>query len=291
MKNFDDIRFQELQEGLYDPNIFKAFFLAGGPGSGKSFVTNRAFGGTGLKTINSDNAFERALKKNGLSLKMPEDEAEARDILRDRAKAMTGSQMDLSIRGRLGLVIDGTGKNVTKIQGQIKELRSLGYDVGMIYVNTDLDTAIARNDARPRSLPSTQVVTLWKEVQKNIGSFQSMFGSSFQVIDNSQDADFDKGVMSGYKWASKFAKSNINNPKAKKWIQSYAEEHNLDLEEGTDLSMNRALIIDMILKDVKDKIMKDVMKNDLKLLKDIAKEVKRKVEIDFKHKGRLRIRT
>ena len=30
--------FHELQEGLQDPNIFKAFFLAGGPGSGKSFV-------------------------------------------------------------------------------------------------------------------------------------------------------------------------------------------------------------------------------------------------------------
>ena len=28
------IDFQELQEGLQDPNIFKAFFLAGGPGSG-----------------------------------------------------------------------------------------------------------------------------------------------------------------------------------------------------------------------------------------------------------------
>ena len=68
MKQFDDIRFQELKEGLYDPNIFKAFFLAGGPGSGKTFVTRNAFGGTGLRQINSDSAFEIALKKNGLSL-------------------------------------------------------------------------------------------------------------------------------------------------------------------------------------------------------------------------------
>ena len=30
MKSYNDIRFQELKEGLYDPNIFKAFFLAGG---------------------------------------------------------------------------------------------------------------------------------------------------------------------------------------------------------------------------------------------------------------------
>ena len=89
MKTFEQIRY--LEEGLYDPNIFKAFFLAGGPGSGKTFVTRSAFGGSGLKMINSDNAFEMALKRNNLSLKMPEDEAEARDMVRARAKATTGN--------------------------------------------------------------------------------------------------------------------------------------------------------------------------------------------------------
>ena len=54
--------YNELQEGVYDPNIFKAFFLAGGPGSGKSYVVRKTTGGTGLKTVNSDNAFEKFLK-------------------------------------------------------------------------------------------------------------------------------------------------------------------------------------------------------------------------------------
>ena len=48
---------QELQEGVYDPNIFKAIFLAGGPGSGKSYVAKRTLGGQGLKVVNSDDAF------------------------------------------------------------------------------------------------------------------------------------------------------------------------------------------------------------------------------------------
>ena len=55
------------------------------------------------------------MKKNGLSLKMPEDEAEARDILRARAKGMTDSQLDMSLKGRLGLVIDGTGRDLSLI--------------------------------------------------------------------------------------------------------------------------------------------------------------------------------
>jgi len=182
MKKFDDIRFQDLQEGLYDPNIFKAFFLAGGPGSGKSFVTNNAFGGTGLKTINSDNAFERSLKKNGLSLKMPENEAEARDIIRDRAKAMTGSQLDLSIKGRLGLVIDGTGRDYDKIKEQKALLDLLGYDCYMVFVNTSLEVALERNSKRERSVPEYITKKSWTQVQSNIGKFQNLFGMSNMVI-------------------------------------------------------------------------------------------------------------
>ena len=136
MKKFDDIRFQELKEGLYDQGIFKAFFLAGGPGSGKTFVTRNAFGGTGLRVINSDAAFERSIKKAGLSLKMPDSEEEARDMIRVRAKATTSSMMDLSIQGRLGLVIDGTGRDFNKISAQMRMLQHLGYDCSMIFVNT-----------------------------------------------------------------------------------------------------------------------------------------------------------
>ena len=188
MKNFDDIRY--LQEGLYDPNIFKAFFLAGGPGSGKTFVTRNAFGGTGLRQINSDSAFERALKKNGLSLKMPEDEAESRDILRARAKGTTDKTMDLSIKGRLGMVIDGTGRDYDKIARQKAILDQLGYDCYMIFVNTSLDVALERNRNRPRSLPDAIIINSHKQIQKNMGRLQRIFGArNFVVVDNNEPAE------------------------------------------------------------------------------------------------------
>ena len=59
---------QYITEGVYDPSIFKAFFLAGGPGSGKSFVSKSALSGMGLKVINSDRAFEAKLKKEKMTL-------------------------------------------------------------------------------------------------------------------------------------------------------------------------------------------------------------------------------
>ena len=39
MKIFKSLKEEYLQEGVYDPGIFKAYFLAGGPGSGKTFVS------------------------------------------------------------------------------------------------------------------------------------------------------------------------------------------------------------------------------------------------------------
>ena len=221
MKSFNDIRYQDLQEGLYDPNIFKAFFLAGGPGSGKTFVTRSAFGGTGLRMINSDNAFENALKKNNLSLKMPEDESEARDIVRARAKATTGNVMDLSIKGRLGLVIDGTGRDYDKIKEQKALLDQLGYDSYMIFVNTTLEVALQRNSVRERSVPEYITRKSWEQVQSNIGRFQNTFGmGNMIIIDNSKDdKELTTVVMNKCSQAVRRLLSNkIKSYTAKRWM-------------------------------------------------------------------------
>ena len=133
-------------------NIFKAFFLAGGPGSGKSYVVRRTTGGTGLKIVNSDPAFESLLKKAGLSLKMPPEEFERKEKVRGQAKELIKKQQKNYLEGRLGLIIDGTGKDAAKILRQKASLEELGYDPYMIFVNTSLDVAIKRNEERPRSL-------------------------------------------------------------------------------------------------------------------------------------------
>ena len=176
------ITFQNLQEGLQDPNIFKAFFLAGGPGSGKSYVVRKTTGGTGLKVVNSDDAFEKLLKDANLSLKMPPEEKAPREVQRKRAKALTKSRRDNYVEGRRGLIIDGTGKDYDKIASQSKDLRQLGYDTHMIFVNTSLDTALQRNAERPRSVPDSIVVNSWNDVQSNIGSFSQHFRENFIVL-------------------------------------------------------------------------------------------------------------
>ena len=215
-----------IQEGLYDPGIFKAFFLAGGPGSGKTFVTQSAFAGTGLKLVNSDNKFERDLKKANLSLKMPDAEAYFRDRIRQGAKEFAGKQLDTYLKGRLGVIIDATGRDYGLIQRQVSLLKLLGYDCYMVFVNTSLDVALERNRTRSRSIPEYIVSKSWKGVQANMGAFQKVFGhSKMLIVDNNRDEK--ELVSSTLNTASKFIRSRLRTKPeshiAMAWIKQELE--------------------------------------------------------------------
>ena len=217
---------QHLSEGLYDPGIFKAFFLAGGPGSGKSFVTSTAFAGSGLKVVNSDIAFERGLKKANLSLSMPDEETYFRNIIRGRAKALTISQLDKYVDGRLGLVIDSTGRDYDMIARHHNMLQQMGYDCYMVFVNTSLEVALARNARRERSIPEYITTNSWNGVQSNMGKFQRLFGmSNFIVVDNNKsDLELTTLTMNRVsKIVRKFIKSPVSNYRAKQWMKKELE--------------------------------------------------------------------
>jgi len=217
MKDHKMKTFSELQEGLQDPNIFKAFFLAGGPGSGKSYVVRYSTGGTGLRVVNSDDVFEKYLKDAGLSMKMPPEEWEANQKERARAKKVTASRKANYIEGRIGMVIDGTGKEYDKIRQQKADLEALGYDTHMIFVNTSIDVALERNAARERTVPEDVAITSWKEVQGNIGKFSSLFRGAFVPVDNNKaDDDIE---MATFKEVKRLLKKKVTNTRAKSWIE------------------------------------------------------------------------
>tara|TARA_B100001250_G_scaffold20252_1_gene17222 strand:- start:1377 stop:2048 length:672 start_codon:yes stop_codon:yes gene_type:complete len=213
------ITLKQLQEGLYDPNIFKAFFMAGGPGSGKSYVVRKSTGGTGLKIVNSDEAFERLLKQAGLSLKMPDDELIPRDKVRDKAKVLTDKRRINYVEGRLGLVIDGTGKDYDKITKQASDLKQIGYDVYMIFVNTSLDVALENNQKRARTLKDSIVKDSWNAVQNNMGKFQNYFGGkNFIIVDNNEVDKDGKLFDACFKRVRRLLSNKVVNPQAKRWI-------------------------------------------------------------------------
>lgn len=209
-----------LDEGKNDKSIFHVIFMAGGPGSGKSYVSKKL----GLRAlnfvdINSDSAFELAMKKSLLDLNMPAGQDYARDIVRGLAKKTTMKKKGHAIDGRLGMVIDGTGAKANAIKKMVDDFTKLGYETAMVFVDTDEQTALDRNNARERSLRPSLVTKMWKDVQSNKSIFQSLFGKRFWVIDNSTESD-PSAITKVYSKIAAWSSKLPNNPQVKAWMDA-----------------------------------------------------------------------
>lgn len=218
-----------VQEGVNDPHIFKAVFLAGGPGSGKSFVAGKLLSNTGLKSVNSDDIFEYLMKKQDMDMSDPDTIGSPEgQATRDRAKELTSKRQDLYLEGRLGLIIDGTGKDVAKVSKAKEALTELGYSSMMIFVNTSEDVAQERNKQRARSIPSEMVKKMWRQVQDNIMKFQQVFGAAnFHVVDNSgglEDPDRKDNFLEVQRAIDSFINAKPANRQARAWIQKQTQK-------------------------------------------------------------------
>jgi hypothetical protein len=232
-----------LNEGINDPGIFKAVFLAGGPGSGKSFVASQLFGipekvnvsAYGLKMVNQDTELERFLQKyfgtvdidnmpDELFKQLTDPTADDYSGMRTRTKELSKTKLKLYTQGRLGVIVDGTGHKFHEVKNERQDLIKLGYDTFMVYVNTSLEVAQQRNEERPRVLPKDVVEKYWKSVQKNMAYFQGLFGgANFLLVDNNATLNPKQAVkkfnMLVGKGISKFIKRPIKNKQAKKWVE------------------------------------------------------------------------
>lgn len=231
-----------VSEGVDDPGILKAVFLAGGPGSGKTWVARGLFGipdrvnvsQTGLKMVNSDKELKFLLNKFGfgtnldilpdqLFRQLTDPKSSDYSGLRTFAKELTGVRKKQYMNGRLGMIIDGTGDDFKEIRKQKKEVEKLGYDTYMVFINTSLEIALSRNEKRDRVLPASIVKNSHREVVKNIGGFQGLFGgSNFLIVDNNKDLD-EKSAQKRFnmlvkRGISKFVKTPIKNKIGKGWV-------------------------------------------------------------------------
>ena len=247
-----------LNEGVYDKGILKAVFMAGGPGSGKSYVAKGLFGiperaGVtsmyGLKVVNSDTEFEHYLRKYGFDTEdgsgygkgpldldkwpdevwdmvggdqSPED-AKNDPNLRAMTKKYTLMRKAGYMNTRLGMIIDGTARDVSKIAAEKKELEKMGYDCYMVFVNTTLEVAQKRNQERARRLPPKLLANSWNQVQANIGKFNGLFKSNFMIVDNSDTLDEKQATkkfsMLIKKGIGRFIRKPIKNRIGKQWVK------------------------------------------------------------------------
>lgn len=204
-----------VSESVHDPHIFKAIFTAGAPGSGKSTIAHKLFAGLGLKDVNVDKFWE-LYNKLGKHENYP------------RFHLLTQMQKKNFLAGRLGLIIDGTGRRLDRTKAIKDELDELGYDTAMVFVNTDMETALARvqqrSESTGRTIEDGKVKDFWKATQNNLGQLQSMFGKQFYIVDNTETPDLTFVNSRFKKWLSQ----KPNKPAATNWIRSQLMRQNVN---------------------------------------------------------------
>ena len=222
---------QILNEGVHDKGIFKAVFLAGGPGSGKDYVLANTLEGHGLTEINSDKALEYLMDKTGLDKTMPASEKAKREAVRGRAKNMTELKQRLALMGRNGLIINGTGDDLEKMQRIKERLEKLGYESSMIMVNTSNEVSQQRNIERGqkggRTVPEDIRQDKWQNAQNARPQFAEMFGQNYIEFDNSEDlrkagpdvVKQKKDEMNNiFKFVSEFVGKEPQSDTSKQWV-------------------------------------------------------------------------
>jgi len=189
------MKITQLLEGIHDPHQHKVIFMLGGPGSGKTHVARKLVGGTGLKMVNVDDVYEFLRNKTGIQGAGFDDE------LYKYSGNVTQRRMNNYVAGGLGMVIDGTGRHVDRLQQTKNELEEIGYDVMAVFVNTDVLTALDRNDERRRKVNPQWLRKVHDELRMKMGELQRIFNNNLLVIDNTtknQDLGYYQKKVDGF---------------------------------------------------------------------------------------------
>ena len=183
---------------------------------------------TGMKMINQDKEYKYLLKKHGFDPEWLDTYPE--DVFNHISDEMREFTTDLAVerkkgymKGKLGMIIDGTGHKFQKVKAHKKELEENGYDTYMVFVNTSLEVAQARNKERDRVLPEKVLKKSWEDTRKNLGGYKSLFGGKFALVDNSQFLNADDarhkftGLVKNY--IQQWSTEPIKNPIGQHWVQ------------------------------------------------------------------------
>jgi predicted kinase len=164
----------------------KAIFLAGPAGSGKSYISSKLIPNT-FTIINSDDTYEELLKASGIGLKQKDftpDQLSQASKLQAQARKVTQDKLAQSIEDKNNIVIDGTGAASGPILKKKQQLEDLGYETLMLMIYVSPLVSLERNQQRDRSLMPGIVLRTWRNVNKNIGTYQQAFGNNFILLNN-----------------------------------------------------------------------------------------------------------
>ena len=174
--------------------------MAGGAGSGKSFLLNQLELGS-LQQFNPDKYVEDPDHPYHNKLGPASVQTE-KDVL---AAAEEGNS----------LVWDTTASG-KKFEGTVGKLKDNGYEVYIVLVYTHPMIAYAKNFERGRNVPATAVFSTWRNAYQKIKDFNRITGGNLSIFVNDHGGKY-KEIVDGFNTAAK------NGPKG---IKDYLEKYN-----------------------------------------------------------------
>lgn len=199
---------RQLQESVNDKGLFKAVFVTGIPGAGKSYTTKQLTDGAiQPRVVNSDKMFEFLGKQGKIDMTDDMSWHDISDTVEHTTKAMLANY----INGMLPLFIDSTNASPAAILRRKGILESLGYDCSLIWINVDLQVAVARAEKRERYVPEPFIRAAWEQAVMSKKYIVSKF-EHVQEINNNDGAFDDAAVHAAYNTTSGFFRADVANP-------------------------------------------------------------------------------
>jgi predicted kinase len=198
-------RFQQyLSESINDKGIMKAIFMGGNPAAGKSTIAAKLSGTIQPRVVNSDTWTE--------FFKVPED---GWCLYKEKIKTLTDEQLFLYLNSLLPLWVDGTSTNAPNLIKRNGILSGIGYDTGMIWVNTELDVCIKRSKERAEKIGRHVNVDFIKKSWARAESLKSYYKGQFTFYKeiNNNDGDLtEEVVLEAFRKTSGFFSGPLENP-------------------------------------------------------------------------------
>lgn len=224
-----------INESIEDKGILKACFMAGTPGAGKTYTINKVKSGQiEPRMVNTDKFTEFVAQQFGMS---PNDIGADWGAYKSKIKSLSSSQLALYINSLLPLWVDGTSSKPQSVFRRQGILKSIGYDTAMIWVDTNLETAIERNAQRERNVPEDFLRDVYKRIKKLKDYYKSEFRFFYEVKNGNGELD-NEAITEAFRKVSGFFNSSLENPIGKQLIEDMKSQGHKYLVDTEDYDMN-----------------------------------------------------
>lgn len=174
----------------------KALILAGAPGAGKGSVLNSL--NLNVKILNLDDIIADLSKKQGFTLNQKDTDAENRSkfmtAMRSADSQLKNELIPSVIKNKENFILDGTSASIKNTLKLKKQLEESGYEVMMLYIYSDLETILQRNEKRfekskgqDRSLMPSAILSIWKSVTNNFDIYKKEFKNFVSVASSGEN--------------------------------------------------------------------------------------------------------